>query len=76
MDEHEPQKHLRQKHWQANNKEEIFSELRTSDTGLKQEEINNRIQFYGENKLPQGQNTCRCRTNCSRWLSCISLCQW
>jgi magnesium-transporting ATPase (P-type) len=45
------------KHWQAYNKEEIFSELRTSGTGLKKEEVNKRILFYGENKLPQGQKT-------------------
>ena len=42
-------------HWQAYRKEEIFSELKTSDTGLKHEEANKRIQFYGENKLPEGK---------------------
>jgi magnesium-transporting ATPase (P-type) len=42
-------------HWHSFRKEEIFSELKTSETGLNQEEVNKRMQFYGENKLPQGK---------------------
>jgi magnesium-transporting ATPase (P-type) len=46
---------IAKEHWQAFRKEEIFSELKTSENGLNQEEVNKRIQFYGENKLPQGK---------------------
>jgi calcium-translocating P-type ATPase len=46
---------LAKEHWQAFRKEEIFSELKTSENGLNQEEVYKRIQFYGENKLPQGK---------------------
>ena len=46
---------IAKEHWQAFNKEEIFSELKTSEGGLNQEEVNKRLQFYGENKLPQGK---------------------
>ncbi|MBZ9778566.1 hypothetical protein LB452_06485 [Psychroflexus sp. CAK8W] len=46
---------LDKKHWHAYDKEEIYGELKTSDIGLNQEEVNKRIQFYGENKLPQGR---------------------
>jgi magnesium-transporting ATPase (P-type) len=44
---------IAKEHWQAFSKEEIFSELKTSEDGLNQQEISKRIQFYGENKLPQ-----------------------
>jgi len=46
---------IAKEHWQSFRKEELFSELKTSDTGLNQEEVNKRIQFYGENKLPLGK---------------------
>lgn len=46
---------IAKEHWQAYRKEEIYSELKTSDTGLNQAEVNKRIQFYGENKLPEGK---------------------
>lgn len=41
--------------WHAYDKEEVYRELKTSDIGLNQEEVNKRIQFYGENKLPEGK---------------------
>jgi magnesium-transporting ATPase (P-type) len=46
---------ISQKHWQAFNKEEIFGELKTSEKGLNQEEAKKRLDFYGENKLPEGK---------------------
>jgi magnesium-transporting ATPase (P-type) len=46
---------IAQKHWQAFKEEEIFSELKTSEKGLNQEEVKKRIGFYGENKLPEGK---------------------
>jgi magnesium-transporting ATPase (P-type) len=46
---------IAQEHWQAFRKEEIFSELKTSEKGLNQEEVKKRIEFYGENKLPEGK---------------------
>ena len=44
---------LAKEHWQAFNEEEIFSELNTSENGLNQEEVKKRLEFYGENKLPE-----------------------
>lgn len=41
--------------WQTFREKEIFSELKTSEDGLKQEEVKKRIGFYGENKLPEGK---------------------
>lgn len=41
--------------WHAYDKEDVYRELKTSDIGLNQEEANKRIQFYGENKLPEGK---------------------
>lgn len=46
---------IAQEQWQALREEEIFSMLKTSEKGLKQEEVNKRIKFYGENKLPKGK---------------------
>ena len=46
---------LAKEHWQAFNEEEIFSELNTSENGLNQEEVKKRLEFYGENKLPEGK---------------------
>jgi magnesium-transporting ATPase (P-type) len=46
---------IAKEHWQAFHKEDIFHELKTSENGLSQEEVSKRIQFYGENKLPQGK---------------------
>ena len=42
-------------HWQAFSEEAIFSELKTSEIGLNQEEVNKRLEFYGGNKLPEGK---------------------
>ena len=41
--------------WHAFEKEKIYSELRTSEDGLTSEDVNKRLQFYGENKLPVGK---------------------
>lgn len=46
---------LATEYWHAYRKEEIYSELKTSDNGLNQEEVNKRILFYGENKLPEAK---------------------
>jgi magnesium-transporting ATPase (P-type) len=46
---------ISREHWQAFHREEIFSELNTSEYGLNQDEVNKRLQFYGENKLPEGK---------------------
>ena len=42
-------------YWHAYRKEQIYSELKTSTTGLNKEEVTKRIQFYGANKLPEGK---------------------
>jgi calcium-translocating P-type ATPase len=42
-------------HWQAFREEGIFSEFKTSEKGLNQEEVKKRLEFYGENKLPEGK---------------------
>jgi len=49
------QKRISNKSWFAYRKEEIFNELKTSETGLNQEEVTKRVKFYGENKLPEGK---------------------
>ena len=46
---------IAKKHWQSFKKEEIFSELKTTDEGLNQEEAKKRLKVYGENKLPAGK---------------------
>jgi magnesium-transporting ATPase (P-type) len=46
---------IAQEHWQAFREDEIFSELTTSEKGLKQEAVKKRLEFYGENKLPKGK---------------------
>ncbi len=46
---------LARENWHALSKEEIYAELRTSDNGLTLEEVNKRLQFYGENKLPEAK---------------------
>jgi magnesium-transporting ATPase (P-type) len=46
---------LAAEHWQAFRAEDIFSELKTSENGIKQEEAKERLKFYGENKLPEGK---------------------
>ncbi len=51
----EHQDTIAQKQWQALRKEEIFSKLKTSEKGLKQQEVKKRLGFYGENKLPEGK---------------------
>jgi magnesium-transporting ATPase (P-type) len=46
---------IAKEHWQAFRKEEIYKTLQTTDSGLNQEEVNKRLQFFGENKLPAGK---------------------
>ncbi len=46
---------IAQEHWQAFREKEIFSKLKTSEKGLKQEEVKKRLKFYGNNKLPEGK---------------------
>ena len=46
---------LAKEYWHSFRKEEIFSELKTSENGLNQKEVNKRIQFYGKNILPEGK---------------------
>jgi magnesium-transporting ATPase (P-type) len=46
---------IAKEHWQAFRKEEIFNVLKTSDSGLNEQEVNKRLQFFGENKLPEGK---------------------
>jgi magnesium-transporting ATPase (P-type) len=46
---------ITKENWQALRADEIFSELKTSEKGLNQEEVQKRIEFYGENKLPEGK---------------------
>ncbi|MCO5250115.1 MAG: HAD-IC family P-type ATPase [Candidatus Kapabacteria bacterium] len=41
--------------WQTLSEEKIFSELKTSEVGLNQEEVKKRIDFYGQNTLPEGK---------------------
>ena len=41
--------------WHSFRREEIFRSLKTSENGLNQDEVNKRIQFYGENTLPEGK---------------------
>ena len=46
---------IAQENWHAFNEEEILRELKTSKNGLANEEVSKRLQFYGENKLPEGK---------------------
>ncbi|MFO8129153.1 MAG: HAD-IC family P-type ATPase [Bacteroidales bacterium] len=46
---------IAQEHWQAFKEKEVFSELKTSEKGLNQEEVKKRLNFYGENTLPEGK---------------------
>ena len=46
---------IAKKHWQAFSEQLIFSELKTSEKGLNQEEVKKRLAFYGGNKLPEGK---------------------
>lgn len=47
---------ISEEHWHGFSKEEILSEFDTSEEGLKPDEVNKRIAFYGENKLPKVKN--------------------
>ena len=49
------QEKIAKEHWHAFGKEIIFSELKTSEKGLIQTEVDKRIQFYGKNELPEGK---------------------
>lgn len=49
------QNKLAKEPWQAFSKEEVYRELKTSENGLNEEDVKKRIQFYGENKLPQAK---------------------
>ena len=42
-----------QNNWHASSVEEIFEHLKTSETGLSQEDVNERLETYGANKLPE-----------------------
>ncbi|NMC42066.1 MAG: HAD-IC family P-type ATPase [Bacteroidales bacterium] len=46
---------IAKEHWHAFSKEEVYRELRTSEEGLSVEEVRRRLQFYGENRLPEGK---------------------
>ncbi len=46
---------ISQEHWQAFRKEDVFIGLKTSKSGLKQEEVKKRVALYGANKLPEGK---------------------
>ncbi|HOS17593.1 MAG TPA: HAD-IC family P-type ATPase, partial [Bacteroidales bacterium] len=46
---------LAKEQWHAFEKEEIFSELESSEIGIQSAEATARMQFYGENKLPEGK---------------------
>ncbi len=43
------------KDWHSYDESEVFSELDTSLDGLALSEVENRLEFYGENKLPSGK---------------------
>lgn len=46
---------LAREHWHAFQEEEIFSELKTSAYGISRQEADERLKFYGANKLPEGR---------------------
>lgn len=46
---------IAKEHWHAFSIESIINELMTSENGLSQEEVDKRLLFYGENKLPEGK---------------------
>ncbi|MFO7368776.1 MAG: HAD-IC family P-type ATPase [Bacteroidales bacterium] len=46
---------IAKEHWQAFHNEEIFSVLKTSENGLASSEVDERLLFYGENKIPEGK---------------------
>ncbi|MGB4291776.1 MAG: cation-transporting P-type ATPase, partial [Bacteroidales bacterium] len=41
--------------WHSFSEEEVFNELKTSESGLTEEEVLKRLQFYGKNLLPEGK---------------------
>ncbi|HOW08509.1 MAG TPA: HAD-IC family P-type ATPase [Bacteroidales bacterium] len=41
--------------WHAFPAEEVFRELNTSENGIRQEDAKERLNFYGENKLPESK---------------------
>lgn len=46
---------LASEHWHAFHKDELFSELNTSESGITVQEAGERLKFYGENRLPEGK---------------------
>ncbi|MFO7938724.1 MAG: HAD-IC family P-type ATPase [Bacteroidales bacterium] len=46
---------IAKEHWQAFSEEKIFSQLKTSETGLNKQEVEKRLKFHGPNKLPAGE---------------------
>ena len=46
---------LAKEHWHAFEKEDIFSQLESSENGIQSTEATARLQFYGENKLQEGK---------------------
>ncbi|MBN1414760.1 MAG: HAD-IC family P-type ATPase [Bacteroidales bacterium] len=49
------QESLAKEHWHSFEDATIFTELKTPENGLTVEEVKRRLQFYGENKLPEGK---------------------
>jgi magnesium-transporting ATPase (P-type) len=50
-----PQDTIAEEPWHAIEIEDIYKELNTADEGLSSDEVEERLQFYGENKLPAGK---------------------
>lgn len=48
---------LAKENWHAFEPGEVYEELKTSEKGLNTEEVKSRLQFYGENKLPEAKKT-------------------
>jgi len=46
---------IEKENWHAFTNEEIYNELKTSDKGINYIEVEKRLKFYGENKLPEGK---------------------
>ena len=46
---------LAREHWHAFHEKELFSELKTSPDGITRQEAGERLNYYGENKLPEGK---------------------
>lgn len=49
------QETIAREQWHAFSEAEVYSELKSSENGLSNEEVSRRLQFYGENRLPEGK---------------------